>query len=201
MLATPGTGWYLVSLTALFGVFMAYLSSSEVIIDQVFDLAQWFPVFFGGIAVVMGGAMVLNGRIVERVGLNRIIRVSFVASLLSTAALLVLSVMTSGKPPFAVFVVALAVVLFVQQMLIPNLNSAAMQPLGHVAGTGTAILGMVSGVLGAVIGEAINRQFNGGVTPLAIGFVVSAAIAWVTWQRADTISTASATAPITVARS
>ena len=188
VLSTPGTGWYLVSLTALFGVFMAYLSSSEVIIDQVFDLEAWFPLVFGGIALVMGASMVLNGRIVERVGLHRILYVSFLASLATTAALLVVSIVTSGSPPFALFVVMLAAVLFVQQMLIPNMNSAAMQPLGHVAGTGTAILGMVSGVLGAVIGEVINRQFNGGVTPLAIGFLVSAVIAWVAWLRAESTS-------------
>ena len=54
---TPGTIAYLVSLTALFGVFLSYLASSEIILDQVFGLDEWFPLFFGGIAVIMGGAM------------------------------------------------------------------------------------------------------------------------------------------------
>ena len=63
---TPGTLGYLVSLTALFGVFLSYLASSEIILDQVFGLEEWFPLFFGGIAIIMGGAMFLNGRIVER---------------------------------------------------------------------------------------------------------------------------------------
>ena len=190
VLVTPGTVWYLVSLTALFGVFMSYLASSELIIDQTFDLKPWFPAFFGGLALVMLVAMVVNGRSVERVGLSPMLRITFLASTISVASLLVVALVTDGEPPFWLFVVLIAAVLFFQQMLIPNINSAAMRPLADVAGTGTAILGMVSGALGAVIGELINRQFDGTVTPLAVGFAVSGAIAIATWHRAERVTTA-----------
>jgi DHA1 family bicyclomycin/chloramphenicol resistance-like MFS transporter len=70
-------------------------------------------------------------------------------------------------------------------MLIPDINAAAMRPLAEVAGTGAAILGMVSGTLGAVIGEVINRQFDGTITPLAIGFVVSSIVAIAAWRQAE----------------
>jgi DHA1 family bicyclomycin/chloramphenicol resistance-like MFS transporter len=182
VLRTPGTVGYLVSLTALFGVFMSYLASSEIILDQVFDLAEWFPLFFGGIAIAMGAAMWTNGRFVERLGLPRIIRIGFAANWLATVALLGLTLATSGRPGFWPFVVLLAVVLFFQQMLIPNLNAAAMRPLAHVAGTGAAILGMVPGVLGAVIGNLIDRRFDGSITPLAIGFVVASSVAAISWR-------------------
>ena len=101
----------------------------------------------------------------------------FGANLVATIALAAVAIATGGRPPFWLFVLLLGTVLFFQQMLIPNLNAAAMRPLAHVAGTGAAILGMVSGTLGAVIGGVIDRLFDGTVTPLAIGFVVSSAIA------------------------
>ena len=185
VLTTPGNTAYLVSLTALFGVFMSYLASSELIVDQTFGLQKWFPAFFGGLALVMLVAMVVNGRFVERLGLPRLLRIVFVANLVAVAALLGVALATSGEPPFWLFVVLIGAVLFSQQMLIPNINAAAMQPLAQVAGTGTAILGMVSGVLGAIVGEVINRQFDGTITPLAIGFVVSSVIASVAWRRAE----------------
>ena len=185
---TPGTIGYLISLTALFGVFMSYLASSEIILDQVFGLGTWFPLFFGSIAVVMGSAMYVNGRIVERLGLRRILRGSFVANLSLVGLLAVLAVSTDGQPAFWPFVVVLAAVLFFQQMLIPNLNAAAMRPLGHVAGTGTAILGMVPGAVGAVIGELINRRFDGTITPLAIGFAISSAAAAGAWFWAERVA-------------
>ena len=168
IVTTPG---YLIALTALFGVFLSYLASSEIILDQVFGLGDWFPVVFGALAVVMGSAMYVNGRFVERLGLERIIRLSFIAN-------------TSGEPPFLLFAVLLGCVLFFQQMLIPNLNAAAMRPLGHVAGTAAALIGMIPGVLGSVIGGAIDRQFDGTVRPLAIGFVISSAVAFAGWNGA-----------------
>lgn len=181
IVTTPGTLGYLTALTALFGVFLSYLASSEIVLDQVFGLEEWFPLFFGGLAVVMGASMYVNGRFVERVGLRRIIRLSFIANLVAGSALLAVALVTAGEPPFAVFVVLLAMVLFFQQMLIPNLNAAAMNPLGHVAGTAAALLGMIPGVLGALIGSLIDRRFDGTIRPLAIGFVISSSVAYGGW--------------------
>lgn len=185
---TPGTVGYLVSLTALFGVFMSYLASSELIIDQTFGLGKWFPAFFGGIALVMLVAMLVNGRFVVRIGLPGLLRITFAGNFVSVVSLLVVSLATGGEPAFWLFVVLIASVLFFQQMLIPNINAAAMRPLAGVAGTGAAILGMVSGTLGAVIGEAINRQFDGTITPLAIGFVISSIVAITAWRHAEQAS-------------
>lgn len=185
VLATPGTVGYLVSLTALFGVFMSYLASSELIVDQTFGLGTWFPAFFGGLALFMLVAMLVNGRIVERIGLTPLLRVTFVGNLTSVGALLVASLAFGGAPPFWLFVLLMGSVLFFQQMLIPNINAAAMRPLAEVAGTGAAILGMVSGTLGAIVGEVINRQFDGTITPLAIGFVISSSVAVLAWRHAD----------------
>lgn len=183
--ATPGTLGYLISLTALFGVFLSYLASSEIILDQVFGLEKWFPLIFGANALAMGAAMFISGRVVEQVGLDRIIRIGFVCSLVAAVGLLAVALATAGEPPFWLFTLLLGGVLFFQQLLLPNLNSAAMRPLGHVAGTAAAVLGMVPGVMGAVIGGFIDRRFDGTIRPLAIGFVASSAIGFWAWHRAS----------------
>lgn len=193
IVSTPGTVGYVVALTALFGAFLSYIASSEILLDQVFGLGAWFPLFFGAIALVMGGAMFLNGRVVERVGLDRIVRVGFTANLVAAVALLAVALATNGTPPFWLFAVLLAAVLFFQQMLIPNLNAAAMRPLGAVAGASAALLGMIPGVLGAVIGGVIDRQFDGTITPLAVGFVLASITAMSAWRWAVVRRDASAT--------
>lgn len=162
-----------------------YLASSEIILEQVFGLGDWFPLFFGGIAITMASAMYVNGRIVERLGLHRIIGLGFTANLTAGGVLLVVALATSGKPPFMLFTVLLGAVLFFQQMLIPNLNAAAMRPLGEVAGIAAALLGMIPGVVGAIIGGLIDRQFDGTIRPLAIGFVVSSTAAFGAWRWAS----------------
>jgi DHA1 family bicyclomycin/chloramphenicol resistance-like MFS transporter len=94
--------------------------------------------------------------------------------------------------------VLLAAVLFFQQMLIPNLNAAAMRPLGAVAGTAAALLGMIPGVLGAVVGSMIDRQFDGTITPISIGFVISSSVAFAAWRWASSAEQAVVTTPATV---
>ena len=58
-----------------------------------------------------------------------------------------------------------------------NFNSIAMEPLGHVAGTGSSIFGFVTTVGGALIGFGIGQQFNGTAVPLTLGFVTCGTIA------------------------
>jgi DHA1 family bicyclomycin/chloramphenicol resistance-like MFS transporter len=190
VLRTPGTIAYLVSLTAMFGVFTAFLASSQVVIDQVFGLESWFPLYFGGLSIVMGLGMLANGRLVERVGLDRMIGRVFLGSFVAVVGLAALALVTGGKPPFWAFVGLLACVLFAHQMLIPNLNSAAMRPLSQVAGTAAAIIGMVSGAGGAMLGGLIDSRFDGTVTPLAVSFVIASAVAATAWWRARTAGAA-----------
>lgn len=185
VLFAPGMIFYLISLTALFGAFMSYLASSELIMDQTFGHPEWFPVFFGWIGIVLLLAMVVNGRFVERLGLARLLRYAFTGNLTAVLALLTMALLTDGTPPFWLFVVMFSVVVFFQQMLTPNINAVAMRPLAGVAGTGAALLGMVSGTVGAVIGESINRRFDGTVTPLAMGFTAASLIALTSWRVAE----------------
>ena len=51
-----------------------------------------------------------------------------------------------------------------------NFNSIAMEPLGHVAGTASSILGFIQTLGGGISGAAIGQAFDGTVTPLAAGF-------------------------------
>ena len=45
-----------------------------------------------------------------------------------------------------------------------------MEPLGHVAGTASSVLGFMSTVGGALIGAAIGQAFDGTATPMVIGY-------------------------------
>ncbi|MDX2382163.1 MAG: MFS transporter, partial [Acidimicrobiia bacterium] len=170
---TPGTMGYMLAMVGLFAAFISYLASSEIIIDEVFGLGDWFPLIFGAIAIVMAGAMIVNGRIVEGVGLDRMIRTMVVALLVADAVLVTIAIATGGRPPFALFILSVAVVIACQQLLVPNINAAAMRPLAAVAGSAAALLGMVPMIIGSLLGSVIDRSFNGTITPTAIGFALS----------------------------
>jgi len=60
--------------------------------------------------------------------------------------------------------------------LFPNLNSAAMVPVGHVAGTAAAVFATVTTAAGAVVGERLDHAFNGTVDPLSSAFALSGVV-------------------------
>ncbi len=173
----PGTAGYLIAMVGLFASFITYLASSEIIIDEVFGLEEWFPVVFAAIAVAMASTMLWNRRVVTTIGLDQMMRVTSRLLVLLTVSFVVLSLATDGAPPFPLFFLAIVSVIGCQQMLIPNLNAAVMRPLGHVAGTAAAVFGMVPMIAGSLLGGVIDRTFDGTVTPIAIGMCICSFVA------------------------
>ena len=80
---------------------------------------------------------------------------------------------TTVKNSKRIRILLILLVIVFQQMLGPNINAAFMHPLGHVAGVGAAIIAMVPMVVGALLGNVINDAYDGTITPISIGFVVS----------------------------
>ena len=168
---------YTLAMTFLFGVFMSYLASSELIISDVFNRAEQFPYVFGGLAAVMGAAMLSNAVIVSWVGLRRIVRGVLVAYVVGSAGFVLLAVLTEGRPSFWVFLIGLAAMLTMHAILIPNFNTLAMDPMGKVAGTAAALIGTISTALGAALGFVLDRTFDGTILPFTGGFFVYGLIA------------------------
>ncbi len=175
---TPGSIAFLAALTFANGVFLSYLASSENLFDTVFDLGDWFPIIFGAMAVGLAAAAITNGRVVRRVGLDRMLMVTSGAFVVASALMLVVALVTDGLPSFALFAPLMLVALMAVQITMINANTAALVPLGHVAGSGAALLGMVPMVVGSVIGSVIDRQFDGTITPLSTACLVAALLAF-----------------------
>lgn len=165
------TALHTLALTALYAVFLSYLASSEIIFGETFDRADAFPYIFGGLAATMGAAMLANAKIVRRVGTRRLTHLVLRGYVLAAAGLAALAVVTGGRPPLALFLVGLAVMLSSHALLIPNLNSIAMEPMGAVAGTASSVIGATQMAVGALLGSLLDRAFDGTVLPLSWGFL------------------------------
>ena len=66
-------------------------------------------------------------------------------------------------------------------LLFGNLNALAMQPLGHIAGTGASVVGATSMLISLVLGTWIGQSYNGTVLPLVVGFAVLSAFSIIAW--------------------
>jgi DHA1 family bicyclomycin/chloramphenicol resistance-like MFS transporter len=60
---------------------------------------------------------------------------------------------------------------------IGNLNALALEPLGHIAGTASSLMGALATVGGAVGGATIGQFFDGTAVPVALGVGVALGLA------------------------
>ena len=164
---------YTLASVAIFGAFSSYLASSERVIDEVFHRRSWFPFIFGGTAILMGAGSMSVGRNVERIGLDRLIKWSLIAYTAAAVAMYSLSIGAGGHPAFWPFLSLLALVLVGNNVLFPNLNAAAMIPVGHVAGTAAAVYATVTTAAGAIVGSWLDNAFDGTVNPFSLAFGVA----------------------------
>lgn len=174
---------YTFALTALFGVFTSYLASSEIIFSETFGRGDQFPIIFGVLAAFMGIAMLTNGAVVSRLGVRRLVHGVLLGYVGAAGVLAVFVVAHEGRPPFLPFTAGLGLMLVMHALLLPNVNTVAMDPMEEVAGTAAAVIGTISTALGALFGSILDAAFDGTATPISLGFVGFgiAALLFVTW--------------------
>jgi DHA1 family bicyclomycin/chloramphenicol resistance-like MFS transporter len=121
----------------------------------------------------MGISSMTVGRNVERIGLDRLIRWAVIAYTTAAVAMYVLSVASNGHPSFWPFIILLSLVLVGYNVLLSNLNSAAMVPVGHVAATAAAVYATVTTAGAAFVGQRFDRAFDGTVNPFSLAFAIA----------------------------
>ena len=63
--------------------------------------------------------------------------------------------------------------------LMPNLNTAALAPVGHLAGTASALSGAVRMAGGAVLGTLVSAHVSDSTTPFSIGVALLCLGSWI----------------------
>jgi DHA1 family bicyclomycin/chloramphenicol resistance-like MFS transporter len=183
VLRNRATMGHALALMLMFAALLTYLGTSELIVDDVFGLADRFPLIFGGLAALMGSAVLGNASIVERFGARRIARWSLIGFAAGGTALAALALATGGRPGFWPFVVLLAPTLCCYSLTGPNLNTLAMDPMRSVAGTAAAVIGTMQTGGGALIAAIVDGAYDGTVVPFTVGVLGAglgalAAFAW-----------------------
>ena len=159
------------------GAFQGYLSSAQQIFQFQYGLGTLFPLIFALNAVAIGLASFTNGRLVMRFGMRALARVALWAMCGLAVTFLALSLAWGGHPALWVLMAYLMLSFFCVGILMGNMNSLAMEPLGHIAGIGAAVVGALATFLATPLGMLIGQAYNGTVTPLITGFAVLGLIA------------------------
>lgn len=167
------------------GGFLGYLNSAQPVFQDQYGLGTSFPLIFALLSISSGLASFTNAHLVLRLGTRRLTSVANIFLTVLSAGYFVYAMTAQGNPPFWTVMVYFALTLFVVGIMFGNLNSMAMEPLGHIAGVGSAVVGSVSSLISIPIGAIIGRMFNGTILPLVGGFAVMCFIAIFVMRWAD----------------
>ncbi|MCA9895196.1 MAG: multidrug effflux MFS transporter [Anaerolineae bacterium] len=167
----PALG-YTISAGLIGGAFLGYLSSAQQIFQEMYGLGEQFPIIFGVIAFSIGMASFSNTRLVMRYGMHFLVIWSLrIITLLALIALGV-SLVTGGQPPLWFLMAYLLTSFFCVGILFGNQNALAMEPLGHLAGIGAAVVGSLSTLIQMPLGTLIGQNYNGTVVPMILGLAL-----------------------------
>ncbi|KWV51012.1 MULTISPECIES: multidrug effflux MFS transporter [Rhizobium] len=161
---------YTIATTFIFGSLFGFINSAQQIYVGIYELGVYFPFAFAGVAVFMSLSSFLNARLVGRFGMRRLSHGALVGFITVNTIWLAALVLGPQPMPFAFFICFFGVAMFQFGWIGSNFNSLAMEPLGHVAGTASSVLGFMSTVGGALIGAGIGQAFNGTALPMVAGY-------------------------------
>lgn len=157
------------------GAFMVYLSAAQQIFEDQYGLADDFPYIFAGLAISVGLSTLLNGTLVVKLGMRRLALIALTLFCAISVTYVALFWNTSN-PSLGVLIAFLAMQFFTLGFLFGNLRAIAMEPIGHIAGIGSALTGFVSTLIAIPIATYIGSFIAATSVPLFIGFSVCGGI-------------------------
>ena len=178
---------YTVTAGLVSGAFIGYLNSAQQIFQEQYELGELFSIYFGIVASSIGLASLLNSRLVMRFGMRFLVRSALLITSVLSTIVLISTLLLPGQLPFALFMAYLMLSFFCIGVLFGNLNSLAMEPLGHVAGIGAAIVGSLSTFISVLLGTLIGQSYNGTILPVVTGLAVLCGLSLLVmrWAEAD----------------
>jgi len=172
VVATQTTLRYTVAAGLIFGAFVGYLSTAQQIFQEQYGLGKLFPLYFALLSVAIGAASLVNARLVLKYGMRPLTQLALIIIASLSIGFVLFAYASAGHPPLWTFVAYLLTVFFCNGFLYANMNALAMEPVGHIAGVGAAVVGALSMLISILCGTAIGQAYDGTVLPLAAGFAL-----------------------------
>lgn len=171
---------YTLCMGLFFGSFLGYLNSSQQIFQDLFHTGKLFTVYFGVLALVFGAASLVNARFVQKWGMDYLCNRAVLGIIFSSA--IFLAVLFLVPTNLWLFMIYASVLFFCFGLVFGNVNAMAMEPMGHVAGIASAVIGATSSIMSMIIGTAIGQMYNDTLIPVTSGFLVLGTMALVLLQ-------------------
>lgn len=170
LLKHPTWRWYTLTCSFVFAGLFSFLSgSSFIIIEFLGYKEEQFGLFF---ALVVIGFMLgtqIAGRLVRRIGINRLLGYGSLIAATGGVSMLILALsevhhVAAVVVPHMVYMVGVGIVM-------PQSMAGALAPFPHMAGAASALLGFIQMSFAAGVGVLVGHYHDG--SPLTMSFSIA----------------------------
>jgi DHA1 family bicyclomycin/chloramphenicol resistance-like MFS transporter len=154
----------------VFAAFMGYLNSAQQVYQGYFSLGDRLPLFFGILSIAIGGASILNSQLVLKYGMQKLVAIAAVTFTIMSVNYLLWLLFIPQWINLITFMGTMIVVFFCAGILFGNLSSLALEPMGEIAGSASAVIGTLQSIISVAIGLVIGQMYDGTLMPLILGF-------------------------------
>ena len=167
----------MISMGCVYGCLIAYISSCQQIIQEQLGAGKMFSVYFGLLALLIGASALINSRLVERMGMHFLATLGLRNIIVSSAIFLTIQLFVDVK--LWMFLLYASTLFGSLGFISSNLNAMAIEPMGHLAGIASAVIGASASLVSITAGVVIGQAYDGTVLPITLGSLVLASLAWV----------------------
>ena len=163
-------------MVAAFGALFAYIAASPFVLQNVVGLSPTvYALVFGANAAALILANVVNARLVSRVAPERMLRIG-VCALVTFTTLLAAVVLLPGLPAWPLLLL-LWLGLASLGLVFGNVSALALSQVRDLAGTGSAFLGSLQFLGGALVAPLVGLAGEADARPMGLVMFVAAVLA------------------------
>ena len=159
-----------------FGAFIGYLASCQQIFAG-YGASKTFALWFASFALTLGLASYFNSKLVNTLGMRALIR--YALGIILCVSLVYLVYGCFYELTFFGFLLFIYPTFSATGILFGNLNAVAMEPMGHIAGIASAVIGFFQTLISVCIGGFIGQMFDGSPTALIAGYFFCSCFAYI----------------------
>ena len=153
---------YTIAAGLIFGILVSFLNIAQPLFQEFLMVGESFALYFGLGALSVGIGAIINARIVIIINPQKIVLIAlylnafwaifFYSLIFFDLKINVINIMIFLIPVFFLF-----------GLLFGNMNALALTPMGHIAGTASAVIGTTSIVIAIPIGSIIAHHYRGPI--------------------------------------
>ncbi|WP_305858098.1 multidrug effflux MFS transporter [Balneatrix alpica] len=163
---------YTLTAGVVFGTLLTFIATSQAMFADLYQIEAEFPLYFALLAFGAGLAALTNGRLVMRLGMQRLTLCALGGMLLMGSLYLLICWLYQGRPPLLLFMLCSFVLFFCHGMVFGNINALGMQYLGRVAGIGSSIMSSLSSLVAVAYSIPFGRLYQASAYHIPLSYML-----------------------------